>query len=579
MRSGPRYRTRSCAVLGVLVLAGTLPSTATAQDQALREPLERFFEGTTRGSGDWSVLIRSLDRDDTLFSVRPDSALAPASNMKLLTTAAALHVLGPEYRFRTYLMTDGVVEHGVVSGDLVLFGTGDPGISDRLHSSKTEVYHRLIDQLESAGIHAVRGDLVGDASFFPGPLRSEGWDPRDLNDHFAGAVSALSFNENVVSFRVVPRAAGAPPSVYTIPDRSGMTVLVNALTVVGRARPRLAILRDHPLDPVRVEGRITAGTRDVWREMTVPVPAHFAASTFRAALEQRGITVLGETRIVTAPALSAVRRLSAPTSGRRGVRVLARHVSDPLPLYLEVVNKQSNNLFAELVFRAIGRVASGEGTPEASALAIREALQDLGVDIDRVVQMDGSGLDGRNRVSATTFVDVLDAMAGGPFWPHYWASLPEAGRRRELGRMYGTAAAGNLRAKTGTIERVSALSGVVRTADGERLAFSLLVNGIRSTNRAKWVENQVGIRLASFRRGTEEALPIQVAVVPAPAPPRLDGPGRHRVSSGESLTAIANRYGLTLEELLSANPRVEPNRIFAGQWVEIPMRQSGSGGY
>ena len=574
MRSVPRRRALSCAALGVIATVGAA-SAAHAQDSPLQERLAQFFEGG--GGGDWSVMVRSLDRRDTLFAVSPDSALVPASNVKLLTTAAALHVLGPEYRFRTYLLTGGLVDEGVVNGDLVLFGTGDPGISDRFYSSKTEVYHRLIDQLEAAGIHTVRGDLVGDASFFPGPLRSPGWDPRDLNEHFAGAVSALSFNENVLSFRVVPRAAGAPPSVYTIPDHSGMTVVVEALTVVGRARPRLAILRDDPLEPVRVEGRITAGSRDVWREMTVPIPAYFTASTFRAALEQRGISVLGQTRVVTAPAFSAVRRLSAPAAGRRGARVLARHVSDPLPLYLEVINKQSNNLFAELVFRSIGRVSSGTGSPEASALAVREALLDLGVQTEGAVQMDGSGLDGRNRVSAATFVDVLDAMAHGPFWPYYWASLPEAGQRRELRRMYGTAAAGNLRAKTGTIEGVSALSGIVRSADGERLAFSLLVNGMRSTNRAKWVENQVGVRLASFRRAPSETLPIQMAEVPAPPPPTLLGPGRHRVSSGENLTAIATRYGLTLDELLIANPRLEPNRIFAGQWVEIPLKQSRSG--
>lgn len=569
---------RSCGIVAALLVA-LLPARAGAQDlPVLRTSLDTYFAATGRGSGDWSVMVRSLDAPDTLFALHADSALAPASNMKLLTTAAALHALGPEYRFRTYLLTDGVVRDGVVEGDLVLFGTGDPGISDRFYARRDEVYHRLIDQLEEAGIHTVRGDLVGDASFFPGPLRSPGWDPKDLNDHFAGAVSALSFNENVVSFRVVPRTAGTPPSVYTIPDHAGMTVVVNALTVAGRARPRLAILRDHPLDPVRVEGRITAGSRDVWREMTVPLPAYFTASTFRAVLEDRGVTVHGRTRIVRSPALSVVRRLSAPAAGRRGPRILARHVSDPLPLYLEVVNKESNNLFAELVFRAVGRVVRGRGSPEESALAVREVLESIGADVGRVAQLDGSGLDGRNRVSAATFVDVIAAMSRGPYWPYYWASLPEAGRRRELGRMYGTAAAGNLRAKTGTIEGVSALSGVVRSADGERLAFSVLVNSIRSTGRAKWVENQVGIRLASFHRSDDRALPARLAVVPPPREPTFAGPGRHRVSSGESLTSIADRYGLTLDELLDANPRVEPNRIMAGQWVEIPARGNGSGG-
>jgi LysM repeat protein len=163
-------------------------------------------------------------------------------------------------------------------------------------------------------------------------------------------------------------------------------------------------------------------------------------------------------------------------------------------------------------------------------------------------------------------------LASSADWGVFWASLPEAGRRGELGRMYGTPAARNLRAKTGTIERVSALSGIVRSGDGERIAFSLLVNGTRSTSRAKRAENQAGVLLASFRRPT---VPVSVRFAEAPPPPRPEpspGPGRHRVTSGESLSAIAGRYGVTVDELVRANPRVEPNRIVAGQWLEIPQR-------
>ena len=147
-------------------------------------------------------MVVSLDAGDTLFAVEPDSALAPASNLKLLTSAAALRALGAEYRFRTYVITNGEVDEGIVDGDLILYGTGAPGISDRFYPRKDEVFHRLIDQLAALGIHTVKGDLVGDASYLPGPLRPAGWEADDLNEHFAGAVSALSYNENVVSFQV-----------------------------------------------------------------------------------------------------------------------------------------------------------------------------------------------------------------------------------------------------------------------------------------------------------------------------------------------------------------------------------------
>jgi D-alanyl-D-alanine carboxypeptidase/D-alanyl-D-alanine-endopeptidase (penicillin-binding protein 4) len=515
-------------------------------------------------------MVYSLDTGDTLFALEPDEPLAPASNLKLLTTAAALRILGPDYRFRTYLLTDGPIVDGKLEGDLVLYGTGDPGISGRFYRERDEVLARLIDQLAALGIHTVKGDLVGDASFLAGPLRPDGWHPNDLNDAFAGAVSALSFNENVVSFRVVAGGVGQPPHVYTVPENAGLDIVNSARTVAADARPRIAILRDRPLDPIRIEGRMLAGSRDVWREITVPVPAHFAASYFRAALQARGIAVLGDVRVVDDPEQSIVVPLSAPGLGRRGARILARHVSDPLSVYLAVVNKESNNLFAELVFRALGRVTTGEGSPAASAAAVHTALGEIGVDMSDVVQLDGSGLSSGSRVSAATFVAIVDRMAASQVWPEFWGSLPEAGSRRELGRMFGTPAAGNLRAKTGTIEGVSALSGLVRSRSGERLAFSLMVNGTRANSRAKAVENRVGAILASFERevAADPALRFAASLAEAGS----DGPSRYLVGRGESLETVATRHGLAVDALRAANPDLQPDRLVPGQWLSIPRR-------
>ena len=552
-------------------------SMLRAETLELRSGLDRLLLASSWRDAEWGVLVVSLDHGDTLYAVDPDKPLAPASNIKLITTAAALETLGPEYRFVTYLMTNGEVEDGVLHGDLILYGTGDPGISSRFHLRRDEAFHGLVDQLDSLGIREVRGDLVADASFLPGPQRPEGWDPRDLNDHFTAAVSALSFNENVVSVRIAPGDVGGPPRVQTIPDHAGMEVLNLAETVPG-SRARVAMLRDDPLEPVRVEGTIGAGVRDVWRQFTVSDPTVFTASVFRALLEDREIEVRGVTRTVSRPGRSDLPRLSAPFAGKRGVRVLARHTSDPLQRYLEVVNKQSHNLFAELVFRVVGRSVEGVGSTDASARAVGATLANLGVDTTGMVLLDGSGLSAGNRVTARTLVDVLERMAQSPSWGHYWATLPEAGRPRELGRMYRTAAAGNLRAKTGTIERVSALSGIVRAADGERLAFSILLNRAPSVARAKAVENQIGARLASFRRGMGSSVDGErLAEAVDPGPPYA-GTERHRIRPGENLTVIARRYGVSMEDLLGANPRVEANTVFAGQWLVIPTAQGAGGG-
>jgi serine-type D-Ala-D-Ala carboxypeptidase/endopeptidase (penicillin-binding protein 4) len=543
----------------------------------LQSDLESILRSYQPRNSQWGVLVTSIDQRDTLFALAADSAMAPASNLKLLTTAAALRELGPDFRFQTFLLTDGVVRDGVLNGDLVLYGTGDPGISDRFYSEKDGLFHLLVDQLEGAGIHSVTGDLIADGSHLPGPLRPAGWDPRDLNDHFAAAVSALSYNENVVSFRVVANErSGGPPEIHTVPDNAGLDVENNAETVTGTARPRLAILRDDPLDPIRIEGRITRGSRDVWRQMTVPRPAHFAASSFLAVLVERGIRLDGSIEVVDRPEESIVERLTAPRGGqRRRTRVLAKHVSPPLREYLSVINKRSNNLFAELVFRTMGRVHSGQGSSRASSDAVKASLAEVGVSVGELELLDGSGLSAENRVSPGAFVALFDGMSEDPQWPEFWATLPEAGQRRGLPRMYRTAAAGNLRAKTGTIEGVSALSGVVRSKDQERLAFSIVLNGARSTTAAKSVENRIGARLAAFARAPGRA----PATIVADALPSSGGPeddtGRYQVRNGENLTLIARRHGLTIDEVLRANPRLEPNRIYAGQWLTIPQRSGG----
>jgi PBP4 family serine-type D-alanyl-D-alanine carboxypeptidase len=563
---------------GLIIAAGVAvssPRAALAQSSAvdrLGADIERALSTYASRSTTWAVAVTSLDRGDTLFSMNADTALAPASNMKLLTAAAALETLGPDFRFQTFMVTQGTVRDGVLDGDLVLYGTGDPGISDRYFPDKYTVFDHLIDQLIEAGIHTVHGDLVGDASFLSGPLRPGGWDPRDLNDHFAPAVSALSFNENVVSFWVEPAAVGSAPIVHTIPDHAGLDVVNKATTVAGTPRLRLSILRDEPTDAIRIEGAIRRNGRDVWRQVTVPDPPAFTLSVLRQVMSDRGIEVDGVNRVETSADASALSRPSITVPSREDhprTRTLARHTSPPLTTYLEEMVKRSNNLYAELIFRTVGRVELGSGSPSAAAAAVAVSLADLGVAPGGTIQTDGSGLSADNRISASSFVSLLTSVAKSDFWTPFWHALPVAGTRRELGRMRGTPAAGNLRAKTGTIEDVSALSGVVRSRDGERLAFSIIVNGAPSSARAKRVENEVGVRLASFSRGESEALAAH-DVVPDPeqAAPSSE---RYRVRAGENFTTIARRHRVSLDAILRMNPSIEPRRLRAGQWILIPQ--------
>jgi D-alanyl-D-alanine carboxypeptidase/D-alanyl-D-alanine-endopeptidase (penicillin-binding protein 4) len=195
--------------------------------------------------------------------------------------------------------------------------------------------------------------------------------------------------------------------------------------------------------------------------------------------------------------------LSLPLTGNRIPlpRLIGTHTSPPLLELLRIINKESHNFFAETVAKTLGRVVVGDGSFSGGQRAISEFLvQEVGIPADEIRVRDGSGLSDQNGASPAAFVQLLGYMTESPWWDDFWDTLPEAGVRRELGRMYRTPAAGNLRAKTGTIHGVSALSGMVRTRTGERILFSILGNDLASEYRAKRAEDQLGIRLASLTR-------------------------------------------------------------------------------
>ena len=280
-------------------------------------------------------------------------------------------------------------------------------------------------------------------------------------------------------------------------------------------------------------------------------------------------------RLVFAPAFS----------DKPPLRVLAIHESPPLFEILEVVNKKSHNLLAEQTLRTVGRVALGQGTVEAGARAVEHLLKEESADgFANLHIYDGSGLSVLNRVTTRSIIHLLSFMSKSPMWNDYWETLPEAGERDGLHRMYRTAADHNLRAKTGTIDNVSALSGYVRAANGERLAFSIISNSVPSTYRAKRIEDAIGARLAAFDRaadGTAVEVPANPAtaaprsstkrLAPAPAPRSTTArTATYTIRKGDTLEGIAKRNGTTVLALRRANPGINPRRLIPGKKVVLP---------
>lgn len=488
----------------------TTPSVATATRasatpavQDLRRDITRIIAGPGWRQDEYGVLVVSLDRGDTLFSLNPDLPLAPASNAKLFSTAAALYYLGPDYRYSTYLLADGPVRDGVLQGDLVLYGTGDPTISGRMLEEGVTVLRAMVDSLVAAGVREISGDVVGDGSYFDDEWVGPGWQENDLDAWYGAPVGALSFAENVVAIRFRPSSPGRPARISTSPATLGLA-LENDVRTVSSGRSGVSFeRRDGKLVAV---GRVRSGTGGFARSLPVVDPANYAAAALRSVLEERGIAVGGEVRSVRHASASRVGFGGGGDFRRASPRVLAVHLSPPLEEIVTVTNHVSHNLFAEALLKTVGRVVMGEGSYEAGAEAVRYFLErELGPAPITIFQVDGSGLSRNNLLSVRTAVRLLDYMPRSGAWESYFSSLPQAAVRDGLeGRMRGTEAAKNLRAKTGTIRRVSALSGYVRSADGEQLAFSILANGVPSTGRAKRTEDAIGARLAAFSRGQEQ---------------------------------------------------------------------------
>jgi serine-type D-Ala-D-Ala carboxypeptidase/endopeptidase (penicillin-binding protein 4) len=461
----------------------------------LRSDVDRIVRGLGSASRT-GVLVVSVERGDTLVSLNADAPLAPASNMKLYSTAAALYYLGPDFRFSTYLLADGPVRDGVLEGDLILYGTGDPAISGRMLPTGLSAFVSFADALAAQGITRVRGDMVGDGSWFDDDWVGDGWNAGDLMQWYGAPVGALSFSENMVTVRVRPTAAGLAANVTTNPASVGMAIENRVRTVSGG---RTSIAFSHGDSAIVVTGQIRRDAGSVTRFMPVVDPADYSAAVLRSVLQERGIRVEGETRSVRRAGESRLGPLAL--AGAAPPRVVAVHRSPTLAEIASVTNHVSHNMFADALLKAAGRAAVGEGSFAGGARAVQRMLdQETEADAAALHIEDGSGLTRTNRVTPRTTIDLLDYMRRSGAWNQYYESLPEAADARGLRRMYDTPAARNLRAKTGTIRNVSALSGYVRSADGELLMFSIMTNGIPVTARAKQAEDQIGARLARFTR-------------------------------------------------------------------------------
>jgi D-alanyl-D-alanine carboxypeptidase/D-alanyl-D-alanine-endopeptidase (penicillin-binding protein 4) len=456
---------RVCAALALgLLLAAAAAPVETALAEPAFGPLAERLDAALAHPGlrgaRIAVLVVERDGARVLYAREPDRALVPASNLKLLTALAALSAFGPTHRFVTEILADAELGVEGVVERLYVRGGGDPALT-------SEDMWRLAAKLRRLGLTGVRDGIVLDASHFDGERWHPSWGGISARAYHA-PVSALSVNYGAFSVRAVAGAApGDPVQVVLAPPVSFLRLANRAQTGPARARPTLSVERRSAgaYEEVIVAGRMRAGSKPKVLHRSVLDPVAYAGAVLRMQLEANGITVQGDTRKGPVPS-AAVSLL--PFEGK------------PLAEIVRLFVKYSNNMIAESLVKALGaRAESAPGSWRAGIGAMRDELERLGLAVNRINFVDGSGLSYANRVPPRSLVNaLLLGERSFRFGPEFVAALPIAAADGTLEERAEGAAHG-VRAKTGLLTRVTGLSGYARLPDGNVAVFSILANGYR----------------------------------------------------------------------------------------------------
>lgn len=468
---------------------------------SLKKQIETILAQPDLARGFWGIEIASATTGKVLYSLNSTKLFTPASNTKLFTTAAALALIGPDYKFRTTVETNGSLDkYGRLTGDVILIGRGDPTLSGRelpysTHTQRdadpTKVLEQLADELAKKGVKYVDGDLIGDDSYFAFERYGDGWSQDDLVWADGAPVSALTINDNVVFVNILPGAhPGDRAFVSVTPFADYYTIDNRLMTTPSGSARRLFINREPGSTQLTLWGTIPIDDTGANEGLAIEDPAGFAANLFRHLLEARGIEIYGKQRTrhtelanlstFTSTVIASSRGGGDSTlTSPAGPLVLAEHQSAPLSQDISVINKVSQNLHAEILLRLLGREKGTAGTVQAGLEVLRGFLNTVGISSDEYDFYDGSGLSRQNLVTPHAIAQLLQYAATEPWGNEFRDSLPVAGADGSLAdRFKDLNPAVRIYGKTGSLGGVKSLSGYAVTPKGRQIVFSIVSNNL-----------------------------------------------------------------------------------------------------
>ena len=493
--------------------ASSRPIAAAPAPRTLAELQARIGEIVRQPAlepGIFAVKIVSLDTGNTIFEQYANKFVRPASNMKLYTVAAALDRLTPDYHFITSVYAKEKPDKGTVKGDLIIYGRGDPSIAARFNNGDYfKGINDLADRIVAAGVKRVKGDLVGDESYFNGAPLGSGWEWEDLQWSYGAQVSALTVNDNAIDLTVKPgEKVGAPVVITTGPPATFMTIANRATTSPRGSKSDLQIYRGLGANTLEISGSVPIGDNGFTGSVEIPDPALAFVTMLRDSLVKRGVKIDGRVRpvdarsgasIVPNPLMAAVANVPL----RPQPSEIASMQSPAFGLIAANTLKPSQNLYTEIILRTLGKMTStnpNQTNEDAGLIVVRDFLHQAAARESDLALNDGSGLSRNDMITANATVQLLTFMSKHKYFAQFRDALPIAGVDGTLRtRMRGTPAESNLRAKTGSLSSVASLSGYVTTAAGEHLVFSMMLNNYPDAGALRRDSiDAIGIMLASF---------------------------------------------------------------------------------
>lgn len=467
--------------------------------QELQNDIRAIVDNPDFSNAFIGICVQSLENGDYLYRRNDTKNFIPASLQKILTTSAALEYLGKDFRYKTKLYLDGnLSSNGEFKGNLIIKGAGDPTFNEYFYENPAEIIEEFISKLDSTGIRAIRGNIIGDDYYFDEQYYAPGWAWDDFIYSYSPQVNSISIYDNKIDLTIIPAdSIGKPARILIYPDNSYIQVINNIKTVSIAQTTQIEPVREQNTNIIELKGNIPIDTskqkENLKISVTIDNPTLFFLNLFKDALNRHQLRFRG--------ALFDISDWNE-TIDYSSLNPLFIHESHPLSDIIYLTNKVSHNLSADMLLKNIAKITTGTGSFAKGIEQVKKFISTKGINPENISIVDGSGLSRYNLISPNYIVTLLSAMHHSEMRAIFLNSFAVPGGLGTLGnRLTGSLAEKSVKAKTGTMNNVSNICGYITTRDREALAFCIMLNNFTvPQSLARNLQDLICMRLASFSR-------------------------------------------------------------------------------